>query len=43
MGISELDMLGLISAKKFYKGRYGRMRPEASTISKEKVRGLLYD
>lgn len=41
--ISELDMLGLISARKFYRGRYGRIRLVASNISKEKVRGLLHD
>jgi hypothetical protein len=34
-------MLGLISARKFYKGRYGRIRLVASNISKEKVHGLL--
>ena len=39
--ISELDMLGLISAKKFYKGRYGRIRLVASNVSKERVEGLL--
>lgn len=36
-------MLGLISAKKFYKGRYGRIRLVASNISKEKVYGLLHE
>lgn len=41
--ISELDMLGLISARKFYRGRYGRIRLVASNISKEKVHGLLHD
>lgn len=41
--ISELDMLGLISAKKFYKGRYGRIRLVASNVSKERVEGLLYE
>jgi cell division control protein 6 len=41
--ISELDMLGLINARKFYKGRYGRIRLVASNISKEKVHGLLHD
>jgi cell division control protein 6 len=41
--ISELDMLGLISARKFYKGRYGRIRLVVSNISKEKVHGLLHD
>lgn len=41
--ISELDMLGLISARKFYKGRYGRIRLVASNISKERVQGLLHD
>ncbi|MGZ4849034.1 MAG: Cdc6/Cdc18 family protein [Halobacteriota archaeon] len=41
--ISELDMLGLISAKQQYKGRYGRIRLVASNISKEKVQGLLHE
>jgi cell division control protein 6 len=41
--ISELDMLGLISAKKFNRGRYGRIRLVVSNISKEKVHGLLHD
>jgi Cdc6-like AAA superfamily ATPase len=40
---AELDMLGLSSARKFYKGRYGRIRLVASNISKEKVHGLLDD
>ncbi len=39
--ISELDMLGLITAKQQYKGRYGRIRLVTSNISKEKVKGLL--
>jgi len=39
--ISELDMLGLISARKLYKGRYGRTRLVASNVSKEYA--LLYD
>ena len=30
-------MLGLLSAKKFYEGRYRRTRLVASSISKEKV------
>lgn len=36
-------MLGLISAKQQYKGRYGRIRLVASNISKEKVQGLLHE
>lgn len=41
--ISELDMLGLVSAKKFYKGRYGRIRLVASNVSKERVERLLHE
>ncbi|MEI7828047.1 MAG: hypothetical protein WCI87_09730 [Euryarchaeota archaeon] len=37
------NSLGLISAKKLYNGRYGRIRFVASNISKEKVLGLLHE
>ncbi len=36
-------MLGLISARKFYKGRYGGIRLVASNVSKERIEGLLYE
>jgi hypothetical protein len=36
-------MLGFIRAKKFYKGRYGRIGLVAPNISKEKVHRLLHD
>ncbi len=39
--ISELDMLGLITVKQQYKGRYARIRLVAPNISKEMVKGLL--
>jgi len=39
--IAELDMLGLITAKKVYKGRYGRIRLVSPNIPIEKVLPIL--
>jgi len=39
--IAELDMLGLISAKKLYRGRYGRIRLVSPNIPIEKVLPIL--
>jgi cell division control protein 6 len=41
--ISELDMLGLITARKVSRGRYGLTRLITPNVSKEKVERLLYD
>ena len=39
--IAELDMLGLISAKKVYRGRYGRIRLVSPNVPREKVLPIL--
>jgi cell division control protein 6 len=39
--ISELDMLGLITTRNVYRGRYGRVRLVSPHASKEKVLGIL--
>jgi len=41
--ISELDMLGLITARKVSRGRYGLTRLITPNVSKEKVERLLYE
>ncbi|MGA7075602.1 MAG: orc1/cdc6 family replication initiation protein [Halobacteriota archaeon] len=41
--ISELDMLGLITARKVSRGRYGLTRLITPNVSKERVEGLLHD
>ena len=41
--IAELDMLGLITAKKVYKGRYGRIRLVSPNIPIEKVLPILVE
>lgn len=39
--IAELDMLGLINAKKVYRGRYGRIRLVSPNVPREKVLPIL--
>ena len=41
--ISELDMLGLITARKVSRGRYGQTRLIVPNVSKEKVQAVLSD